>query len=559
MAMFLAAAGVMFLILCAGQAAAGERRVAVRLQAGETYLLRDLKKGGTPQVSFADDSHAFTLECPTEGACFVLGLAPGRGSVRATLNDGRRAVFEITVSALAREGHPLEPGVIEPRALGDIFPGHLHRPAPNRSADDGAGSGASLQPEPAVRAPAISYTQNPAANELELPPATARRRPHYPPPGTISLMADTSRVIDFGLPLSRISIADSKIADVDVVGPSSVMLVGHRPGFTTLAAWADNGDYWERTVRVDVGGQQEVELNVVVAELNRSKLEAQGVDVSVALANAGVSVVGLPGQVATPYSPSTNLTASGGAGTIVALPPTGVLPVGGSLIPLLLSQSLTYGVATQTGQVTTNYFLQLLEQHDLAKILARPRLIAESGHEADFLSGGEIPIVISQALNTSVVFKQFGTSVKFVPTVVDPSRGVIDLEVKPEVSEPDYTKGVQLFGFTIPAFVTRRAQTSVRMDSNQTLVIAGLILDTKRSQLTKVPYLGDVPYLGALFRHTSWNHVRSELIMTVTPRIVEPIPAGARVALPTQRGPMTRAEVRTRPLAQPNVTRPRLP
>ncbi len=293
--------------------------------------------------------------------------------------------------------------------------------------------------------------------------------------------------------------------------------------------------------------------------MNRTKLEEQGVDIAVALQKAGVSFVSLPGMVATPYNPTINLAAQGGAGTIVALPPAGVVPTGGQLIPLLLSPSLTYGVATQNGQVSTNTFIQLLETHDMAKILSSPRLIAESGQEAKFLSGGEIPIVIAQALNTSIVFKQFGTSVNFVPTIVDEEHGEIDLAVRPEFSEPDYSQGVQLFGFTVPAFITRRADTSVRLKENQTFIIAGLLLDTDRSQLQKVPYLGDIPYLGALFRHTYWQHVKSELVMTVTPEIIRPIPSGAQVALPIERGPMTREETRTRPLAQPDVTRPRLP
>jgi pilus assembly protein CpaC len=254
-----------------------------------------------------------------------------------------------------------------------------------------------------------------------------------------------------------------------------------------------------------------------------------------------------------------NLSATGGPGTIVALPPSGVLPNAGSLIPLLLSPGLTYGLALQNGQVTTNSFIQLLEEHSLAKILAEPRLIAESGQPAQFLSGGEIPIVISQALNTSIVFKQYGASVKVIPTVIDSLQGEIELRVNPELSEPDYTQGVQLFGFTVPAFVTRRAETKVRLRQNETLIIAGLILDTNRSELHKVPYLGDVPYLGAFFRHTYWSHVKSELLMTVTPQIVQPIPAGATLALPTERGQMTAEEVRTQPLAAPDVTRPRFP
>jgi len=90
------------------------------------------------------------------------------------------------------------------------------------------------------------------------------------------------------------------------------------------------------------------------------------------------------------------------------------------------------------------------------------------------------------------------------------------------------------------------------------LIIAGLILDDTTSQIRKVPYLGDIPYAGALFRHTTWQHVKTELVMSVTPQIVRPIPASGQLGLPTERAPMTRSETRTKPLERPDVTRQRL-
>jgi pilus assembly protein CpaC len=205
--------------------------------------------------------------------------------------------------------------------------------------------------------------------------------------------------------------------------------------------------------------------------------------------------------------------------------------------------------------IDTQSFFNFLEQHNLGKILAEPHLLANSGEKAEFLSGGEIPIVVAQALNTSIVFKQFGTSVIFVPTVV--GRDDVELEVKPEVSQPDYGHGVNLFGFTVPAFVTRKAQTFVRLKNNQTFIIAGLILHTKTSEVDKTPYLGDLPYVGILFKHTQYNDQESDLVMTVTPQIVQPLPGNGEAALPTDRGPMTTEEIRTRRLAVPDASRPR--
>jgi pilus assembly protein CpaC len=125
------------------------------------------------------------------------------------------------------------------------------------------------------------------------------------------------------------------------------------------------------------------------------------------------------------------------------------------------------------------------------------------------------------------------------------------------VSEPDYTHGVELFGFTVPAFVTRRAETMARLKDGQTLIIAGLILHEKVSQIQKVPYLGDIPYLGGFFRNTSWTNKESDLVMSVTPQIVQPLPATGEVFLPTSRPDLTPDEIRTQRIEPPDAARPR--
>ncbi|MDO8431817.1 MAG: pilus assembly protein N-terminal domain-containing protein [Candidatus Binatus sp.] len=374
---------------------------------------------------------------------------------------------------------------------------------------------------------------------------------HYLPDDVVSMQTGSSIIIDFPKRLRRVSMADTTIADIQVINPFQVNIIGHKPGFTTLAVWNQQGHYDERSVRIDPNGKQQVMLNTMVAELNRTNIENQGTNLSGALTKYGVSMVGLPGSVATPYSASTNITSTGPFGNTTGA----VLPFGGSVIPMLLSQGLTYGLAAGNSNFQIQSFFQYLEQHDMAKILAQPHLLANSGEEAKFLSGGEIPIVITQALNTSIVFKQFGTSVEFVPTVV--GRDDVELLVKPEVSQPDYSHGVQLFGFTVPAFITRRAETMVRMRDNQTLIIAGLILHDKRSIIKKVPYMGDIPYLGGLFRNTSYYNTETDLVMAVTPQIVRPLPAGASVYNPTAVPEMTEQQIKTRDLSQPDAARPR--
>jgi len=213
-------------------------------------------------------------------------------------------------------------------------------------------------------------------------------------------------------------------------------------------------------------------------------------------------------------------------------------------------------LATNNGQWNTQTFFQMLENHNLAKILAQPNLLANTGEKATFLAGGEIPIVVAQALNTSIVFKEFGTKVTFLPTVV--SLNDIELLVEPEVSQPDYLHAVQLFGFNVPAFVTRRAKTLVRLRDGQTLIIAGLNLTERHEIVQKVPYLGDLPFAGALFRNTNYQNTATDLVMTVTPQIVNPLPTGAVAYSPvSSHGPMTSDEIRTKRLDESDAGRPR--
>jgi pilus assembly protein CpaC len=363
------------------------------------------------------------------------------------------------------------------------------------------------------------------------------------------MMFGTSKVFDFTKRIKRVSIANSDIADLQVISPHQLMLIGHKPGFTTLAVWDDQGVYDERQIRVEQTGHQQVLLSCTVAELNRTQIENQGINLSGAIPHTGVSLVGLPGSVATPYTASSQLSAQGSNGSTSG----GILPFGGQLIPLLLSTNLTYGLTYDAGNFISTGFFQFLEEHQLGRILASPQLLANSGEEAKFLVGGEIPIVIAQALNTSVVFKQFGTSVVFIPTVA--GRHDIELVVKPEVSEPDFAQGVQLFGFTVPAFITRRADTVVRLKDNQTLIIAGLLQHNRTQTINKVPYLGDLPFMGGFFRKTAFQDVKTELVISVKPQIVEAMPTGAEVAYPDRK--MQSSEIKTERLSEPDPSRPR--
>ena len=569
------------------QTVGGPEHVQVSITAGETYIIDNLKPGSSPAFRVIQNPQALITNRPQPATLVLLGAAAGQWEVDVTDNAGRDFAYDVNVRALAQPGAPLTPG-ISPPALSDTGLGE-------RAGAGADSAGIATGPE-TVRVPAppsgMTVAPLPGAATVNSPPSRWNETPmgtgeiphastqttgtletrtgqfrndpsvlesgagyssaavsganSYLPAEAVTLMTGTSRVIDFRSRLTRISVADSKIADVQIINPFEFNLIGHQPGFTTLALWDAQGNHEERQVRIDASGRQQVMLNTIVAELDRTGIENQGINLTVALQREGISLVSLPGLVATPFSGQS----SGSSGSSIT-----TLPPGGDLIPMLLSQNITDGLAAQGAGVVTQTLFQFLEQHSLGRILAQPHLMANSGEKAKFLSGGEIPIVIAQALNSSIVFKQFGTSVEFIPTVV--GRDDIELLVKPEVSQPDFAHGVQLFGFTVPAFVTRRAETLVRLKDQQTLIIAGLILHEKISTVQKVPYLGDIPYAGAMFRNTQWSDKETDLVMSVTPEIVSPLPAGAQVYLPSNRGSFSRSEIETRAIVPPDPARPR--
>jgi len=587
----------------------------VTLNVGEAYVIEDAATDATPEVRFETNPPPFTISSLSPKSFQVVAAARGAGTVRVRDVHGHAIEYRFLVKGVANAGDILTPGVSPPAiseetvsvrreegvaierpaaldagagpAGSTLKPGDLGAtlttveiPAGGRPPSAGTGAVPASESEtsshrlslptisnqsiaPPSVAPNGKYINNPPALPPKNTSNSCRPTPNGLPCDVVLLLAGTSRIFSFPTPITRVSVANPRIADIQIVNPNQLMLIGAQPGLTTLALWDMWGQFQQRQVRVEKESHEQVLLNVVVAQINRTKLENEGIDLSTAL--HGVSLAGLPGNVATPYSPIIPLNIfpslgpsplTGVASSTVPLGLQGTMAPGGTLTPLLLSNKITYALATQNGPFQSNEFFQFLESHELARILAEPRILANSGEEAKFLSGGEIPIVIAQALNTSIVFKQFGTSVVFVPTVIGDDE--IELVVKPEVSQPDYTQGVQMFGFNVPAFITQRAETQVRMKNNQTLIIAGLIQDNIQQQVNKVPYMGDIPFAGALFRNTSYSRIKTELMMTVTPQLVRPIPKGAVVARPSDEGGLSYEEVRTRSLSEPDPSRPRL-
>ena len=175
--------------------------------------------------------------------------------------------------------------------------------------------------------------------------------------------------------------------------------------------------------------------------------------------------------------------------------------------------------------------LEAGETAGLVTTLSNPNLTALSGETADFLAGGEFPIPISQGLGaTSIEYRKYGVSLAYTPTVL--ANGRISLRVRPEVSELSSQGAVTLNGFQVPALTIRRAETTVELGSGQSFMIAGLMSNNAQRTLEKAPGIGDIPILGSLFRSTSFRKGETELVIVVTPYLVNPVDAND-IKLPT--------------------------
>jgi pilus assembly protein CpaC len=266
-----------------------------------------------------------------------------------------------------------------------------------------------------------------------------------------------------------------------------------------------------------VPGVHQVMLQVSIAELNRTALREIGADLLFVHPEDG-TVIG------------TNI-----AGDTI------------SAIASLTGGGITSAVKAATGSATTAYgifpssnfaiMLRALRRNSVLSILAEPNLVAMSGHRASFLAGGQFPVPIPQftsgtSSTVTIEFKNFGVQLDFVPTVLDDET--IRLSVYPEVSTIDFTLGTIIVpgGTPIPGLNTRRTSTTVEMRQGQTLAISGLLEVELDAQTDRIPFLGDLPYIGPLFSNTHHKKTEKELLVMVTPVLVQPVNCGDKMCLP---------------------------
>ncbi|MBW3617095.1 MAG: type II and III secretion system protein family protein [Proteobacteria bacterium] len=242
------------------------------------------------------------------------------------------------------------------------------------------------------------------------------------------------------------------------------------------------------TAALAVRGSEQVMLEVRVIEASRNSLKELGIDVQ--LANLSGFIF------------------ASGAGVLSGTP-----------------QSVA-SIATNSGTTNIDVLISALEEKGVLRTLARPNLTALSGEPASFLAGGEFPVPVAVtrgedgARDLGIEFKPFGVKLEFTPLVSE--GGLIRLKVAPEVSQLDSRQGVRIQGVEIPGLSVRRATTTVELREGQSFAVAGLFQQEYSNAVRQLPFLGDIPVLGALFRSARWRRAETELVIVVTPRVVAP-------------------------------------
>ncbi|MBN1998116.1 pilus assembly protein N-terminal domain-containing protein [candidate division KSB1 bacterium] len=316
------------------------------------------------------------------------------------------------------------------------------------------------------------------------------------PETEIIVYVGQSEIIDLWQPIKRVSIANPEIADATVTSPSQLVVNGLKTGKTSLILWAETEEYnrYSLVVREKVAVHQ-IMLRIKFLEIDKIALKELGSDFLVKniKSKSDIMNVGMyGGEVSNPND------------------------------PLLLGSTVDFFVTIPTQNIQA-IFKAMYENNDL-ELLAAPNLSTLEGSEATFLAGGEFPVpVVSGSLGmqmVTIIFKEYGVKLKFTPTVLDSQ--VINLNLEAEYSKLDFDNGVTLSGFRIPSLVTRKSTNIVQLREDQFLVLGGMLLTEDTNTISRIPLLGHIPVLGKLFSSTRFQRSETELLITVSPKIIHP-------------------------------------
>jgi pilus assembly protein CpaC len=380
--------------------------------------------------------------------------------------------------------------------------------------------------------------------------------------GALNIPMNRAVVVESDVPFAELSIANPAIADISTLSERSIYVLGKAPGRTTLTLLSPEGQLISNV---------DVHVTPDVAEFKeRLQQILPGERIEVRTANDGIVLSGTVSStakldraldLANRYAPDrvSNLMVVGGTQQVMLKVRFAEMQrsvgkaLGGSLTAVANGTDVdggvvggggvggafgSVGISFGVGDFAFDVALEALESKGMVRTLAEPNLVALSGQEAKFLAGGEYPLPVAQDTNEdggstiTVEFKPFGVELNFTPVVVD--GDIINLEMTAAVSAIDPTLTFTNGEITLFGFKRRETSTTVEMRDGQSFAIAGLLQDDFRNLNTQVPWVGDVPILGALFRSADYQRSQTELVIIVTPHLVTPV-AGEALALPTDR------------------------
>ncbi len=370
--------------------------------------------------------------------------------------------------------------------------------------------------------------------------------------------------LDFKTPVTvqRVAIGDTAIADVRVLGRREILILGKQPGVTSLLLWekktAPPVIYRVQVDRALPGNTPssgaagnltaEGDQLIVKGEMKDALHHQMTLKVAEKLGGdkgsiLDSSVIPLSGQVMVDVKivelskkvlkeTGINLNTHNGM-TFGLFGPGSLTKVTQAVAGITTEASVPFSNAFHLVLGSSNNsalgLLSLLESNGLAHTLAQPSMTVVSGQTASFMAGGEFPIPIAQGLGqVTISYKPYGIRLVFTPTVFSKDR--IAIKLAPEVSELDFSNAVTSSGVSVPAILTRRAETTIELGDGESFVIAGLISRSFSDAIDKVPGLGDLPLLGAFFKSTRFSREDKELVIIVTPTLVRPL--AAKTVLP---------------------------
>lgn len=421
--------------------------------------------------------------------------------------------------------------------------------------------------------------------------------------GEVAVPVNKSQVIRSDQPFTRAMIGSPEIADILPLSNTSLYVLGKKPGTTSLTLYdrgnrliavvdvvvgpdvialkrqlsesigeqvgarisndsivlegiVPSGPAADRAVQLaetyapgkvvnllSVGSSQQVMLEVRFSEIKRSALKQIGFGFFVNNDSGSFNGAIGGGATLTPGQDTTTTITNGGTTTVTTTPGEGVLRLG-SIVD-------SFGILTKRfGAFGLNFdaALDALERKGAITTLAEPTLVALSGETANFLAGGEFPVPVVQNSNNNgasaaltVEWKPFGVSLAFTPTVL--ADGVINMIVEPEVSSIDPTASIVVNNLRIPGLQTRRAKTVVELRDGESFAMAGLLRTDFQDTVRQFPILGSIPIIGMLFKSTNFQRDETELVITVTPRLVRPVPPYALKSPTDRAGPPNEADL----------------